>query len=500
MPGSSPGMTVEGTYLSLDIAAKTGKYFPMTTSDSELAFDEKTGCAVALTPAEQLVLDTVKTGEVAEISKHLDVDDESVWEPKQTIRARFLRHLCLNPDLYHMDVKGIGISRAFISGHLDLSFAHLTKPLRIVESRFEQEVMLLYATVTWIRFSGSFLPGFFADGLTTKGDVVLQKASVKGEARLLGAYIGGVLDCTNARFEHEGQTAFTMERGCIQGRLFWRGFAHPPLGTVNFSHASVGVYIDDGSGWREGGEDFEMDGFVYENLGTDLGADHLIDWLGHMPRETYLREPKYWPQPYEQLITCLRRAGHERDPRKIAIAKQEAYRDYLVRKQQHEKKSTWWSRFKLGLWRVLSGYGYQPLRALGFLLAVWLMGLCIFEWAQVKGEILPAKDRVYTHMCYSRANDTCDATWMDYSPPWPMAGLESVFGEPTRYGLPADYVEFSAFAYVTDVLIPFVDLGQEDNWAPKRGWVQVYMWAHIILGWVFTTIAVAGFTGLIMKD
>ena len=42
-------------------------------------------------------------------------------------------------------------------------------------------------------------------------------------------------------------------------------------------------------------------------------------------------------------------------------------------------------------------------------------------------------------------------------------------------------------------------------WLPKAGtawgWaVMGYLWLHILLGWVLTTVAVAGLTGLVRKD
>jgi hypothetical protein len=71
--------------------------------------------------------------------------------------------------------------------------------------------------------------------------------------------------------------------------------------------------------------------------------------------------------------------------------------------------------------------------------------------------------------------------------------------------LPVEYPEFNALVFSIDTLIPFVDLHQETYWEPASdGWVgggfRFYLWLHIIAGWVFTTVAVAGFTGLIKKD
>ena len=71
-----------------------------------------------------------------------------------------------------------------------------------------------------------------------------------------------------------------------------------------------------------------------------------------------------------------------------------------------------------------------------------------------------------------------------------------------------DFTRFQPIVYSLDTFIPIVDLHQETNWIPQpeRGkswvgrWARFYLWVHIAFGWILTTVAVAGFTGLIKKD
>ncbi|MBZ0325221.1 MAG: hypothetical protein K8F57_03405, partial [Alphaproteobacteria bacterium] len=70
---------------------------------------------------------------------------------------------------------------------------------------------------------------------------------------------------------------------------------------------------------------------------------------------------------------------------------------------------------------------------------------------------------------------------------------------------PSDYPVLDPMIYSLDVLLPIVDLHQESYWLPSvnkpyGALARWYMWLHIAVGWIFTTLAVAGFTGLVKKD
>jgi hypothetical protein len=60
--------------------------------------------------------------------------------------------------------------------------------------------------------------------------------------------------------------------------------------------------------------------------------------------------------------------------------------------------------------------------------------------------------------------------------------------------------------YSFDVLIPFASFGQKDFWSPTNtGGLAAtasyyYRPAHMLLGWLFTTIFVGAVTGLIKRE
>ena len=80
--------------------------------------------------------------------------------------------------------------------------------------------------------------------------------------------------------------------------------------------------------------------------------------------------------------------------------------------------------------------------------------------------------------------------------------------------LPSGYQTFNPLIYSLDVFLPIIDLQQEGNWRPNPSqpcviagrarpcgaYLRAYLWVHIIIGWALTTLAVAGFSGLVRKD
>ena len=121
----------------------------------------------------------------------------------------------------------------------------------------------------------------------------------------------------------------------------------------------------------------------------------------------------------------------------------------------------------------LIGYGYRPWNALFISLGFICLGTMIFRFAKQK-DILKQKD-----------SDT--------------KTLER---------------NFSAFIYSLETFVPLVKLGVGDVWKIDAGvteQVQIgsvsvrepgrlilwYYWIHIIAGWVFTSLWVAAFTGIL---
>lgn len=120
------------------------------------------------------------------------------------------------------------------------------------------------------------------------------------------------------------------------------------------------------------------------------------------------------------------------------------------------------------------------------------IGAIIFSCAESADRMTPAKERFYLSKQY------------DYD--YRRNGI-----------LPSGYPKFSPILYSVDVFLPIVSFSQEDHWRPanlpfyerlKVRWWKPWTWnkyrsynrLHIILGWIFTSIAVLAFTGVIKRD
>lgn len=338
--------------------------------------------------------------------------------------------------------------------------------------------------------------------LNVGGTLAIHEGStIEGTTDLSGADVDGDLDCRGANFDIAKGTAFSMQGARVRGTFFWGPFgikpssttdyfmfgdfqllyADPPTGTVDFTGARVGFLVDDNSAWK-GDPDLKLEGFVYDLLGE--GAAHYswrVNWLARQARrrpqiDTRTRKAlnqaltnlppmdygHYSPQVFEQLATVYDRMGSEGTARAIRIAKQRAARD--------AGHLSWGERFSNRLLDITIRYGWEPWRIVVFGLLVVVFGTLVF------------------------------------------ASLGESSFAPTHTSGTQAYAAFNPLAYSLDVFIPIIHLGQASEWAPRdnvQWWpfglrttgaiVQGYLWIHIILGWMVSTLAVAAFTGLVRR-
>jgi len=172
--------------------------------------------------------------------------------------------------------------------------------------------------------------------------------------------------------------------------------------------------------------------------------------------------------------------GHEAEARDIRVLAGAAYTDRTA-----AEKSNFYNRKIFQVWRWLlrgiTGYGAKPWRVLNWLAGAWLLGAIVFLICFE--DMTPAKERYYM------ATVTSDD-------PIPKA---YVHGDP----LPEGYPRFSPIIYALDVMLPIVDIAQETHWRPrgKDNWYHrkllYFNRIYLLMGWLLTSIGVAGLTGLI---
>ena len=304
-----------------------------------------------------------------------------------------------------------------------------------------------------------------ADRLKVKGSVFLDKEfHAHGEVRLLSADIGGQLSCRDGSFENKSGYALCAESMRVDGTFIWET-KQRPIGSIDLMHARIGQLTDNKESWPESGK-LLIDGFEYEALGPDATpktAEERLEWIR-------LQEPRpFKPQPYEQLAKVLRNMGHESDARKVLIAKQDDLRKYGDLK--------WWSKeWNHFLGRTI-GHGWKPWRVfVRFIIPFIIIGYGFFSWADYLQIMQPSKERVYMSEEFKDSGE-----------------------------IPAVYPKFSPLVYSVDTFVPFVNLHQENYWLPDAStrdgwWFRLYLWLHIALGWVFSTLAALSLTGIVRKE
>ena len=386
------------------------------------------------------------------------------------------------------------LRRAHITGFLDFAQAHLSNPGRCalfapgisVEggmsfhdgSVLDGELNLLRGHVNGdLDLSGAQLSNqggvaFEGRRLAVGGAVFCRDGfSCDGEMRLARAHITGFLDIAQARLSNPGGNALAAPGISIDDGLICRdgnastfagsivldharitpdldltgartaretdslscthlvaGQLRLPLvpfsGTVDLSHAQLGILDADPRGTPAG---IHSNGLTYTTLNPLLPARARIEWLG--PSQV-----AYVPQPYEQLAAAYRRIGHDADARSVLHVKEQR------RHQQSPPLVRLWGLLQ----DVTTGYGYRPVRAGLWLIALLALGTAIF--------------------CLH--------------PPAPI-----------RSGVPA----FNPLFYTLDLLIPVVTYGQQAAFGP-RGAYQWLAYGLMTAGWLLATTIITGIT------
>jgi len=184
--------------------------------------------------------------------------------------------------------------------------------------------------------------------------------------RLVGAHIGGQLDCTGGHFSNPDGSALNLWGATVAGPL--RMESAVLQGILDLTAVKTSSYHDNRASWPQ---TLRLDGFVYDAI-EGASVKERLEWLRR-------NEKGYSPQIYEQLAAVYRRTGHEENTRRVLIAKQRrrSAEDNLAGK-------TW--GFLLD-WTV--GYGYRTWSALVWLAGLLVLGTVLFGYV-CAGDLTPA--------------------------------------------------------------------------------------------------------------
>lgn len=257
---------------------------------------------------------------------------------------------------------------------------------------------------------------------------------------------------------------------------------------LDLESSNVYTLDDREDSWPQPGK-LNLNGFSYEKIasGSPIGSKQRLKWIRlQYPKEVY-KSGKFSPQPYKQLANALQANGHKKAARDVLIGKNDDERRY-GELNNIEKIWNWF----LG---ITIAHGYRPHRAFWISIGIIIFGVLPFHQGYKNRLIEPSELEAYTISQESEKNtDQPNSAYPNLA-----------------------YPEFFPLLYSLDVFLPIIDFHQESYWIPKAsrgdivhfenptfflkitngGLLLAYFWLHIILGWIFTSLWVAGFTGLV---
>jgi len=309
-------------------------------------------------------------------------------------------------------------------------------------------------------------PALFADGLRVDQDMFMRggfRATGSGDAgavRLLGARIGGNLDCTRAKLRNKSGSA--LNAGSLQ--------------------VGQDLNLTDGFTAAGGGKDVAVDltgaqvrgafRFDPKRLKHKVGPHQrlAVDGLTYpgLPKQilpqcwrVLLRDatPRYAAQPYQWLAAAFRALGDERQARETLMRQRD---DQLARTDTRRRERLWgW------ITKVTLGYGYQPWRALLFLAAVVAVS-CVL--AVVLG----------SHGALAQTTKTA-------TPGRPCTVVQQV-----SVGLDLNLPVGTSVARADCELTT-------DSDSVTAAWLTAVSWFLRLLAWMFAALFIAGFTSAVRK-
>ena len=166
-------------------------------------------------------------------------------------------------------------------------------------------------------------------------------------------------------------------------------------------------------------------------------------------------------QPYQQLANVYLAAGRDADARKVAIARRRDLRAF-----GNLSRPGW-----LGNWLLDNTirYGYRTWRAAVGLVIVYAIVVAVFWCARFHGGVIPVQTTPNVTSTEQVTAASCNNR---------------------------DYPCFNPFGYAINTVIPIINVHQADFWSPNGLGPVVVTYLGTAFGWLFVTLAVAGYTGL----
>ncbi|MEH6419650.1 hypothetical protein [Pseudomonas sp. CGJS7] len=393
----------------------------------------------------------------------------------------------------------LSLDGAAIGGDLRFDDSTIEGELRLIGARIEGDLSLSKARLK------CDLDCLSMDRARIGGDAYLLDMKTVGSIGGRGLEVAGDMSFVGAEISCDEATSINFEGVAIGRALMFHSLANP-VSNINLGLAKIGAIVDDVVSWGGG---TVLDGLSYGRFSgrASTRASDRIEWLKGQKAEHV--GTSFRPQPWRELQRVLRESGHVEDSRQVAIELEHSKRNVGLIGATPEswaapRRWMYRSASRFGHWMlwVLVGYGYRPVRLFAWMLGIWLaFGGYYFLMAE-RGVFAPADPLVFQNQDYK-------SCWLDGSKE-----------RANWYGCAAlrdEYPGLSPLAYSLDVLLPVVNLRQEEAWGakvptPLSPWyrelfaldsyrlTRLAIWLQTIFGWVATLLLVAFLTGLLKRD
>ncbi|WP_033289954.1 hypothetical protein [Amycolatopsis jejuensis] len=358
--------------------------------------------------------------------------------------------------------------RAKISGNFQLTDATLQGTLRLQGAEIGGSVNM-YGTL--FTEPGQRKTSSFSLDIRTARigrDVVLTENKerpflAEGGVNLDGAQIARKLDMNGAKLGSLAPHGIALDASDVAADEFILSPAEPPTGSVRLRRAHCGALADNEEVWAAS-DGVELDDFRYDALkhGIALDDDRALNRRIDLLRKAMRG---YRPGPYDQLAATLRAAGNEEHASTVALRKQQFRYEALAKgfKVFGPGVRVWsW------LQRSMVGYGYRPVRALGWLFTLLVLGSLWFG--------LGSDDCVNDHSGRLMVNGPrCVVNQQDTGLQW------------------------NPVIYTADLMVPIVDFGNKSRWYMHGvdNWVSAGFTAS---GWILASTVAAGVSRMLRRD
>jgi hypothetical protein len=366
--------------------------------------------------------------------------------------------------------------------------------LRLPDARIGGQLTLRGAKLT-----NTTGPALLADRLQTTGPAFLDGeftatgAGSHGAVALAGARIGDQLALNGATLRNVTGPALVADHLQTGGNLFLSdGFTAEGGGdadAVRLPHVRIdGLLVLTNSDINKiakgAGHWWEIDGLTYRDVPGLIQNDTERAWL------TFLKErtSRYAAQPYQQLAAGYRAQGHDSDVRRTLMAQ---------RKEQ--KKRGGLNRVDKG-WAWVTGtflgYGYQPWRALLWLLGIVVLSVAVSFCFGAQGGLARGTPTLETPTSTATVTETATPT---------EAATKATVTWPAPPAAPAPCTTVQTIGRGLDLGVPFLSTAPagtgtcQPTSTAAGDQLTEWHWALQLIAWAFAALFIAGFTGIVRK-